>query len=250
MKMQDLILKYPHLHEKILQKLNCASLFKCREVSRYLQNIIDGRNYPWLRIVNIPTILKERNSYINLAAATSQIEAFKTALEDVNIKNQSEETAFHLACNNGDLNIVQLLLKNTDLEIDFNAKEKCQGFTAFHFACKQGHFDVVKVLVENATALSLDINAKCKMGNTGFQYAGGNGFSDIVKILMENAALFGIDLNAKDDFGLSPFLWACNHANIDIVNIFMENATNLGIDLNIKTSSEYHKNITGFHLAC
>ena len=250
MKMQDLMLKFPHLPEKILQKLDCASLFKCREVSRSLQNIIDRRNYPWLRIVNIPTILKEGNCYLNLAATTSQIEAFKTALKDVNIKNEREETPFHLACKNGHYKIVQLLLVNNSLEIDFNAKEKYMNFTAFHLACKQGHLDVVKIIVENATALSIDLNAKCILGNTPFIYAGANGFTDIVKIFMENAALFGIDLNAKDDFGLSPFLFGCNHGNIDMVNVFMENATNLGIDLNVKTSSEYHKNITGFHLAC
>ena len=90
MEIQDLMLRCPHLPERIFQKLEYKSLFKCREVSRSWENIIDRRNYPWLCIVNIPTVLKERNSYIHLAAETGQIEAFKIALnqeEDANIKN-------------------------------------------------------------------------------------------------------------------------------------------------------------------
>ena len=61
MKIQDLMVRFPHLPEKIFQKLDCEGLFKCRKVARSWLNIIDERNYPWLRIVNIPTILKKRH---------------------------------------------------------------------------------------------------------------------------------------------------------------------------------------------
>ena len=139
MKIQDLIIRFPHLPENIFQKLGSESLFKIREVTRCWQNIIDGRNYPWLRIVNIPTILKERNSYLHLAAKTGQIEGFKTALnqeEDKNIKNELGQTSFHLACVNCRPKIVNLLMKSTDFEIDFNAKIctytlKCFSISAF-----------------------------------------------------------------------------------------------------------------------
>ena len=49
------MLRFPHLPEQIFQKMDSESLFKSREVARYWQNIIDGKNYPWLRIVNIPS---------------------------------------------------------------------------------------------------------------------------------------------------------------------------------------------------
>ena len=55
MKVEDLMLRFPHLPEQIFQKLDNKNLFKCREVAKSWQNLIDGRNYPWLRIVNIPT---------------------------------------------------------------------------------------------------------------------------------------------------------------------------------------------------
>jgi hypothetical protein len=150
MEIQDLMLKFPHLPEKIFQKLDSKSLFKCKEVARSWQNIIDGKNYPWLRIVNIPTMLKEKHSYLHLAAKTGQIEVFQTALnqeEDKNIKNGVGETPFHLACANGCFRIVQLLLKTT-FSIDINAKTN-SGYTAFHYACLSGHSGVVKILLRS-----------------------------------------------------------------------------------------------------
>ena len=92
MQMQDLMLKFPHLPEQIFQKLDNESLFKSREVSESWKNVIDGRNYPWLRIVNIPRMLK--NTYLRLAAKYGQIEAFKEAFGEEEEKNIKCELGF------------------------------------------------------------------------------------------------------------------------------------------------------------
>ena len=65
--MEVLIGRFPHLAEQIFQKLDDKSLVKSREVKISWQNLIDERNYVWLHIVNIPTILKGKNTYIHLA---------------------------------------------------------------------------------------------------------------------------------------------------------------------------------------
>ena len=132
MKIKDLMRKFPHLPEQIFQKLDNKSLFKCREVTRSWQNIIDGRNYPWLRIVNIPRILKRKNTYLHLAARTGQIEPFKRALyeeENKNIKDQYGETFFHRACKYGRFNIVQLLLTDLELSAINNHRDVTTGAT-------------------------------------------------------------------------------------------------------------------------
>ena len=129
---QDLVLRFPHVLEQIFQKLDNKSLFRCREVARSWQNIIDGRNYPWLRIVNIPRILKGRNTYLHLAARTGQIEPFKRALyeeENKNIKDQYGETFFHRACKYGRFNIVQLLLTDLELSAINNHRDVTTGAT-------------------------------------------------------------------------------------------------------------------------
>ena len=197
------MLRFPHLPEQIFQKLNNESLFKCREVSSSWQNTIDGRNYPWLHIVNIPTILDSRNVYLHLATKTGQIQAFLTAYseeQDKNIINDYGETSFHLACKNGHLKIVQLLLKNTYSEfgsntkdLDLNAKNYIDE-SAFTLACKKGHSEVVKLLIENSAAYRIHLNAKDWYGKTAFMSASIHGHSDIFKILMKNAAASSIDL--------------------------------------------------------
>ena len=251
MKMEELMLKFPHLPEKLFQKLDSESLFKCREVARSWENTIGRRNYSWLRIVNIPTILKERNSYLHLAVATGQIEAFNTAInqeEDKNIKNERDETPFLLACKKGRFKILQLLLKNTDLKINFNARDSLYGFTAFHLACLNGHSAVVKILMKNAVDLSIDLNAKDKLGMPPFFLACLFDSTDMVNMFMENAVNLGIDLNANAPSlsNWTGFHLACAKGYSNVVNIFMKNAANLGIDLNRKTRIGY----TAFNLAC
>ena len=168
--MQEVIHRFPHLPEQIFQKLNNESLSKCREATKSWKNIIDGKNYPWLRIVNIPRKLKKGNTYLHLAAESGHIEAFKEALNekvDKKIRNES----FHLACKNGQINIVQLLLKYADLEVDWidlNSKNK-KGYTGFHWACKQGHSAIINMLIDGAEALDIDLNATNKSGKTNVQ---------------------------------------------------------------------------------
>ena len=159
--MDNLILRFPHLFEQVFQKLNNESLFKSREVAKSWKYFINERNYSWLCVVNIPRILQKSNTYLHLAAETGQTDAFKTALSeewDKTIKNKYKETAFHLACRNGCLNIVELLLENIE-NIDINARDKKKS-TGFILACQKGHVNVVKVLLKNAVAVEIDLNAK------------------------------------------------------------------------------------------
>ena len=124
--MRDLILRFPHVAEQIFQQLNNEDLAKSREVEMLWQKFIDERNYPWLRIVNIPTILQDRVTYMHLAVQYGQTNMFEIILdkeENKNPKNRHGETPFLVACREGHLNIALLLLKKADeLQIDFNTK--------------------------------------------------------------------------------------------------------------------------------
>ena len=55
------------------------------------------RNYPWLRIVNIPTVLEDGDTYMHLAAQCGQTDMFEIILEEEenkNPKNEADETPF------------------------------------------------------------------------------------------------------------------------------------------------------------
>ena len=254
MKMQELMLRFPHLPEQIFKKLDSESLFKCREVAQSWQNILDGRNYPWLRVVNIPTILKKRNKYLHLAAETGQIGAFKIASnteKNINIKNRCGETSFHLACKKGRSMIVQFILKKSDVQVNFNSKNnqniqdiiisnqsidlnvktKKLGITGLGLACENGHSEVVNILMDNATDLRISVNEKDDYGRTALILACMQGHSDVVKNFIENKVAWSIDFKIEDKM-VEAFLAACVHGHSDVVKVFLEKAGTFGIDLN------------------
>ena len=258
MKMEDLIHTCPHLPEQIFQKLDDSSLFKCREVLKSWKNLIDGKNYPWLRVVNIPTILKKKDRYLHLAAETGQIEAFKIASnkeKNMNIKNRCGETSFHLACKKGRSMIVQFILKkrgvqiNSDTKnnqtIDLNVKTKKLGITGLGLACENGHSEVVNILMDNATDLRISVNEKDNYERTAVYLACMQGHSDVVKNFIQNKVAWNINFKIEDKM-VEAFLTACIHGHSDVVKVFLENADTFGIDLNNLEDINIEK---GFNIA-
>ena len=165
--LRDLILRFPHLAEQIFQQLDNESLAKSRQVEKLWQKFIDERNYPWLRIVNIPTILQDGDTYMHLAAQYGQADMFEIILdeeENKNAKNHEGETPFLVACIKGHMNIALMVLKKADaLKIDLNAKDNlCQ--TAFYVACRNGHSDIVEMIIKNSSELKIDLNSKSNVG--------------------------------------------------------------------------------------
>ena len=80
--MRELILRFPHLMIQILKKTNNEGLAKSRKVTTTWKKFIDEENYPWLRIVKIPTILQMDSTYgiptyLHLAAEYGQNDVLK-----------------------------------------------------------------------------------------------------------------------------------------------------------------------------
>ena len=102
-------------------------------------------------------------------------------------------TALFYACSNGHKDVVQLLLDNSERNIDLNAKS-IGGLTAFIYACINGHKDVVKLLLDNSER-NIDLNARSNIGWTAFMYACRCGFKDVVKLLIQHSKTKGIDIS-------------------------------------------------------
>ena len=111
--MKDLFLRFPHLMEQILQKLDNKGLVKSREVASIWQEFIDQKTYPWIRIVKIPTILKSGNGYLHIAVKHNQIDMFENILSsevDKNLVNDNGYTPFLVACLFGRVRIAKILM--------------------------------------------------------------------------------------------------------------------------------------------
>ena len=121
--MEQIILRFPHLAQQIFQILNNQGLSKCREGDRLWRTFIDKRNYPWIRIVNIPTILQLGKTYLHLAVRNGQIDMVETIMKnlgelaiDLNAKDLLGSTAFHLTCVFGKVKIAEIFVKKSRLE--------------------------------------------------------------------------------------------------------------------------------------
>ena len=126
--MEEIFQRFSHLAEQIFQNLNNEGLVKCREGGRFWQNFIDERNYPWIRIVNIPTILPHGWTYL------------------------------HLAVRNGQIDMVEKIMRNSvEFEIDLNAKDSVLGLTAFHHACALGKVEIAELFSQQQHPLTFQL---------------------------------------------------------------------------------------------
>ena len=63
--MDNVIEVFPHIAAQIFQQLDDISLTNCREVVNTWKQFIDNRNLSWMRIIEIPTILSNKNTAIS-----------------------------------------------------------------------------------------------------------------------------------------------------------------------------------------
>ena len=72
--------RFPHIFEQIFEKLDDEGLTKCREVSRSWKSVIDEKKFPWIRIIKIPRVIRNGNSYLHVAAEKGQTDMFEEIL--------------------------------------------------------------------------------------------------------------------------------------------------------------------------
>ena len=253
--MRDLIFRFPHLAERIFQQLDDKGLAKSRQVEKLWQKFIDERNYPWLRIVNIPTILQGGDTYLHLAAQCGQMDMFEIILDeekDKDPRNNMGETPFLAACRKGCINIALILLNRTDeLKIDLNTHTKnYYGHGAFHLACVHGHSEIAEIIIKNSSKLKIGLNSKNSDGCSAFHLACWQGHSEIAEMIMKNSSKLNIDLNSKNNRSISDgwtaFHFTCFFGHSDIAEMIMKNSSQVKMDLNSKDNDGW----TAFQIAC
>ena len=254
LEMKDLILRFPHLMEQILQKLDNKSLVKSRKVAEIWQEFVDETKYPWVRIVKIPTNLKDLPCiYLHLAAKHSQIYIFEEILiseTDKNLVDDEGYTPFLIACLYGQIRIAEVLMsKSVELKIDLCRKSKW-GITAFHLACISGNSELAEMIMNNSFInpfFRTDLNEKKPDDSmTGFLYACRYGHKKIVLAIMKNSKIMNIELNTLNMFNYNALHLAIHYGHEDIAKTLMEKLTDLKFYMNGQTKWGN----TAFHMAC
>ena len=248
--MKILMQRFPHLAEQILQKLDNEGMAKSREVQQVWQTFIDERDYSWLRIVDIPTVLPKEKTYFHLAAEHGQIDAFKMILNEDNNADPKDdwgETPYLMACLKGHINIASMLMKKSrELKIDLNRSNN-GGLSAFHLSCQEGNSNVAKMIMNNSSKLKIDLNIKDTGGETAFHLACSGGHSQIAEIMINNFSKLKMNLSTTNNNDSTAFHLACFKGHFKIAKMILENSPKLKINLNQK-NKEWGQ--TAFHLAC
>ena len=128
----------------------------------------------------------------------------------------------------GNLETVKLLFERSkEIGLDLNKPNNC-GRTAFHYACQIGNMEIVNFMVDHAEELVL--NGLTTNDENGLHFACDNGNLDVVKLLSDHPET-GIDINQRDADGNTPMYNACYSHNVDLVQFLFEHAEEKGIDL-------------------
>ncbi|WP_353288619.1 ankyrin repeat domain-containing protein [Wolbachia endosymbiont (group A) of Pogonocherus hispidulus] len=152
---------------------------------------------------------------------------------DVNEKDNHECTPLHLACENGQTEVVNLLLKREDIDVNAISKD---GYTPLHLVAS--HYSdegIVKALIENGA----DVNAKNQDRCTPLHCAVRGGYTRIVKALIGN----GADVKVVNKNGSTPLHLAASRYNDEkIVKALLKVEE---VDINALDENEW----TPLHLA-
>jgi ankyrin repeat protein len=207
--------------------------------------------------------------------ALAKDEKYKSFQRKYHINSENNATIFHVACAEGNLEIVKYCVKEGfDLYLKIHPEEITDDFisytrvTGFDFACLEGHVDIVKFLLQTELDLSR-LNsimvleyATLSKNTTLVKFLLSEGFGndlstpDFSRLLhqacrnddLETAKLYlakGADIDYNDGFG-SSFNYACEATtgNTNLVKFLVNQRCDM-----TSTDEIVFRN-TGFHVAC
>ena len=152
--MDKVILRFPHLNEKIFAQLDNLSLKRSREVSRPWKLFIDHQKFPHIRSIQLyiqekHEITEPWRNFLKMSN-TEMIMLLNSAVKEVYTKKDFWKemhilNPLHVAAIWGKKCLYQYIEERLG-----DKNPKCNlGFTPFHFAAEYGHLDLSKHLSKN-----------------------------------------------------------------------------------------------------
>ena len=143
-----------------------------------------------------------------------------------------EYTLLHLACECGHTPIVDIMLLETD--VDINAKNS-DGCTALHVACETGNNKIALLLLGK----ECDINIRDKNGNTPLHLACQAGSFQVCEEMLKA----NCNINARNNDGDTPLFMACKYCHFDILQQLIN-------ETEIQINATNNAGDTLFHILC
>jgi len=167
---------------------------------------------------NIHSTVKGGRHLVHLAAENGNIELLEFLLNlggsiDINIKDDKDYSAIHIAVLSGNLKFIKVLLeKGVNVnEMNYN------GNTPLHIAAKKGKDEIIRFLIEHC------IDPKNNENQTPLHLAVYKNNLQAVKILIENTA----DINAQDSHKSTPLHIEILSGNHEFIKVLLEKGANV-----------------------
>ena len=140
---------------------------------------------------------------------------------DVNISDNNSQTPLHIACYEGKVALVEILLRNK-CECDVNISDN-NSQTPLHIACYKGNVALVEILLRHKC--ECDVNISDHNSQTPLHIACYKGKVALVEILLRNKCV----VDQCDNLNKTPFFLACEEGHKDVVKSLMDNNCNMHI---------------------
>ena len=135
-------------------------------------------------------------------------------------------SAIHMACYKGNLEIIKLLIAKGE---NVHAVSGFNNYTTLLLSAEGGHLEAFKFFLEKG----VNINSKSTGKQTVLMYAANSGNAALVKFIVEK----GVDINSQDSGGWTALMHAASLGKTDAVSMLI----NLKANLNIKGTSKFSR---------
>ena len=131
---------------------------------------------------------------------------------NINFQNENGWSALHFASDEGNLKIVDILIKsNINLDLKTNDEKK----TALHLSVNRGYFDISKLLIENGAK----INIRDREQNLPIHICAAQGHDEILNYILEKNSS---GLKLKNVYNKSPIDLATKESTKEIIKKYLD----------------------------
>lgn len=195
------------ISDKLISDVNIKNIKDRNDISEKIYNKDNGSKTKRKSMITDELRLIEAVKTKNRALVKALIVKFNG---NINRKDSVGKSVLFYACEDGGLNMVELLLeKDADIDVTDN-----EGDTLLHAAVRNGNKPIVQLLVERG----LYIDEKNNEGRTPLMLAAINSRADIAKYLVEQ----GADIRIRDDSGNNAFKYAIGGGNKQLISLLMD----------------------------
>ena len=174
------------------------------------------------------------------------------AAVDVHAADQSgPEAAFRMACANGHIDVVRILLSLGCRQEDESDAAESSLSGILQWAVESGDSDYVEEILARSTHTPVDVHAKDKNGpEAGFRMACSNGRTDVVRELLGLVGDREVDVHtATKGVPETAFRWACEGGRTDVVRELLALTGPREVDVHVDEESAFRVACRNGHVA-